>query len=153
MTASLKNFGIGALNTRRIIFKAVHSNSKRSVAMSELLNKVPDVDIDGHGRFKYILINVQDDTNNVSKSIVRGYARAQWHGDIFDDVNEEIKLIAGLRANCLGGGRIEHYPTEKTIKVYGYSQGFGKANHEVSVALLKKKYPDYSITCSDCDGY
>ncbi|XP_076755448.1 sex-regulated protein janus-A [Xylocopa sonorina] len=152
MAVSLKNFGIGALNTRRIIFKAVHSSNKRFVAMSESLNKVPDVDIDGHGRFKYILINVQDETNNVSKSIVRGYARAQWHGDIFDDVSEKIKPIGGLRANCLGGGRIEHDPDQKTIKVYGYSQGFGKADHEVSVALLKKKYPDYTITCSD-EGY
>lgn len=48
--------------------------------MSQLLDKVPDVDIDSHGRFKYILINVQDKSNNASKFIVRGYARAQWHG-------------------------------------------------------------------------
>lgn len=48
--------------------------------MSHLLDKVVDVDIDDHGRFKYILINVQDDTNKNSKQIIRGYARAQWHG-------------------------------------------------------------------------
>jgi len=49
--------------------------------MSQLLDKVPDVDIDGHGRFKYILVNVQDDVGKTSKKIVRGYARAQWHGE------------------------------------------------------------------------
>jgi len=49
--------------------------------MSQLLDNVLDVDIDGHGRFKYILINVQDDVNKTSKKIVRGYARAQWHGE------------------------------------------------------------------------
>lgn len=51
------------------------------------------------------------------------------------------------------------------IKVYFYhtirinelilfkiSQGFGKADHEVSVSILKKKYPDYNITWSD-EGY
>lgn len=48
--------------------------------MSHLLDKVLDVDIGGHGRFKYILINVQDDVNKASKQIVRGNARAQWHG-------------------------------------------------------------------------
>ncbi|KAG5307153.1 JANA protein, partial [Acromyrmex insinuator] len=69
--------------------------------------------------------------------------------DIFDEVDEQIKKHAGLQANCVGGGRIEHDPDEKTIKVYGYSQGFGKADHQVSVDLLKKKYPDYNITCSD----
>ncbi|KAL6420194.1 hypothetical protein ACFW04_013817 [Cataglyphis niger] len=84
----------------------------------------------------------------VSKNDISYYARA----DIFDKVDEEIKAHAGLRANCVGGGRIEHDPDEKTIKVYGYSQGFGKADHQVSVELLKKKYPDYNITCSD-DGY
>ncbi|KAG5342557.1 JANA protein, partial [Acromyrmex charruanus] len=72
--------------------------------------------------------------------------------DIFDEVDEQIKKHAGLQANCVGGGRIEHDPDEKTIKVYGYSQGFGKADHQVSVDLLKKKYPDYNITCSD-EGY
>ncbi|XP_043527794.1 sex-regulated protein janus-A-like [Frieseomelitta varia] len=72
--------------------------------------------------------------------------------DIFDEVGDQIKSIPGLRAKCLGGGRIEHDPDEKTIKVYGYSQGFGKADHEVSVSLLRTQYPDYTITFSD-DGY
>ncbi|XP_011059472.1 PREDICTED: sex-regulated protein janus-A-like isoform X2 [Acromyrmex echinatior] len=125
---------------------------RRFVRMSQLLDNVSDVDIDGYGRFKYILINVQDDVGKTSKKIVRGYARAQWHADIFDEVDEQIKKHAGLQANCVGGGRIEHDPDEKTIKVYGYSQGFGKADHQVSVDLLKKKYPDYNITCSD-EGY
>jgi phosphohistidine phosphatase len=31
-------------------------------------------------------------------------------------------------------------------------QGFGKADHEVTVGLLKKKYADYSISCND-EGY
>ncbi|KYQ57412.1 Sex-regulated protein janus-A [Trachymyrmex zeteki] len=69
--------------------------------------------------------------------------------DIFDQVDEQIKKHAGLRANCVGGGRIEHDPDEKTIKVYGYSQGFGKADHQVSVELLKKKYSTYNVTWSD----
>ncbi|KAL0113257.1 hypothetical protein PUN28_012426 [Cardiocondyla obscurior] len=72
--------------------------------------------------------------------------------DIFDEVEEQIKKYAGLKAKCVGGGRIEHDPDEKTIKVYGYSQGFGKADHQVSVELLKKKYPAYNITWSD-EGY
>jgi len=31
-------------------------------------------------------------------------------------------------------------------------QGFGKADHEVTVGLLKNKYPDYNISWSD-EGY
>lgn len=40
----------------------------------------------------------------------------------------------------------------ETKKRLLYFQGFGKADHEVTVGLLKKKYPDYTITWSD-DGY
>ncbi|CAK9821862.1 Sex-regulated protein janus-A [Anthophora retusa] len=72
--------------------------------------------------------------------------------DIFEEVGEELRPIGGLRTKCLGGGRIEHDPDQRTLKVYGYSQGFGKADHDVSAALLKKKYPDYTITCTD-EGY
>ncbi|XP_076228032.1 14 kDa phosphohistidine phosphatase isoform X3 [Nomia melanderi] len=80
MIATIQNFGAGAVTCRFPVFKAVLLNSRRFAAMSESLNKVPAVDIDGHGRFKYILINVHDETSNDSKTIVRGYARASWHG-------------------------------------------------------------------------
>ncbi|XP_011708296.1 PREDICTED: 14 kDa phosphohistidine phosphatase-like isoform X1 [Wasmannia auropunctata] len=150
LMAAILKFGLAVASGRQIASRGLRSTCQFT-GMSQLDN-VPDVDIDGHGRFKYILIDVQDDVGKTSKKIVRGYARAQWHSDIFDQVNEQIKKYAGLQANCVGGGRIEHDPDEKTIKVYGYSTGFGKADHQVSVELLKKKYPAYNITWSD-DGY
>jgi phosphohistidine phosphatase len=33
-----------------------------------------------------------------------------------------------------------------------FFQGYGKADHTISVELLKKVYPDYEITWSD-EGY
>lgn len=33
-----------------------------------------------------------------------------------------------------------------------YPQGYGKADHEIAVSILKKTYPHYSITWSD-EGY
>lgn len=64
-----------------LIFVTGAINIHRLATMSQLLDQVADVDIDSQGRFKYILINVKDKTNNVNKQIVRGYARAQWHGE------------------------------------------------------------------------
>jgi len=61
--------------------------------MSALLNEIPDVDIDGHGRFKYILIKVQDEANKADKQIVRGYARAQWH---CESVNYLFSFISAI---------------------------------------------------------
>ena len=49
------------------------------------LDAVPFVDIDNEGRFKYILIKVygkeKSDGSEPSKVIVRGYLRAEWHGN------------------------------------------------------------------------
>ena len=143
--------GIGKLNCQHGIFKVL-SNSSRIAGMSQLLDKVPDVDIDSHGRFKYILINVKDKSNNASKFIVRGYARAEWHADVLDETVSQLEQFPGLRAQCVGGGRIERNPDDRTIKVYGHSQGFGQADHEMSTSILKKKYPDYTITSSN-EGY
>ncbi|KAK2586347.1 hypothetical protein KPH14_010639 [Odynerus spinipes] len=56
-------------------------NIRWLATMSELFNKIPDVDIDDSGKFKYILLNVHDKTNDASKTIVRGYKRAEWHGE------------------------------------------------------------------------
>lgn len=56
-----------------------------SKQMDAKLEAVPLVDIDDEGRFKYILIKVygreQSDGSEPSKLIVRGYKRAQWHGN------------------------------------------------------------------------
>ena len=63
-----------------------------------------------------------------------------------------ISDFLGLDAQCLGGGRIEHRPQDKYLKVYGYSVGFGKADHTKAVDLLKEVYPNYNIEWSD-EGY
>lgn len=40
--------------------------------------------------------------------------------DIYDEVSGSIRAL-GLDTECLGGGRIEHFPESKLLKVYGYS--------------------------------
>ncbi|XP_050731821.1 14 kDa phosphohistidine phosphatase-like [Eriocheir sinensis] len=119
------------------------------------LGKVTDVDIDA-GTFKYVLIKVCHSppapAPETTKYIARGYTSAEYHSDVYDRVTPNIEAL-GLDCECVGGGRICHQPEEKSIKVYGYSQGYGKADHSITVGLLKKKYPDYtSITFSN-DGY
>ncbi|XP_018797528.1 PREDICTED: sex-regulated protein janus-A-like isoform X2 [Bactrocera latifrons] len=114
------------------------------------LEAVPSVDIE-EGVFKYVLIKVYGNDDSLNKNIVRGYADCQWHSDIYDRASESCKGL-GLETECLGGGRIEHNPNLKLIKVYGYSQGFGKADHAETRRLLLDKFPLYSVEISD-DGY
>ena len=87
----------------------------------------------------------------MSKLLVRGYTWAEYHADIYDAEEEKLRK-KGLDAQCLGGGRIIRKPNEKYIKVYGYSMGFGRADHTKTVEVLKASYPEYEIEWSN-DGY
>jgi phosphohistidine phosphatase len=122
---------------------------------SEKLANILEVEIDSDGTFKYVLIKVYGAKGSTSpdevKTIVRGFKWGEYHANIYDKTEEAVQAL-GLDSECVGGGRIKHDAAAKKILVYGYSQGFGRADHEVTVGLLKKKYPDYSISWND-EGY
>ncbi|CAF1062254.1 unnamed protein product [Brachionus calyciflorus] len=108
------------------------------------LSEIASVNIDSNGRFKYILIKLVSKNSKQEKYVVRA--------DILDDFEKNCN-VSGIDIECVGGGRILHEPEKKTIFVYGYSLGFGLADHKISVELLKEKYSYYvSITFSN-EGY
>lgn len=114
------------------------------------------MDIDSDGVFKYVLIRVHavsppGTPAGESKEIVRGYKWAEYHADIYDKVSGEMQK-KGIDCECLGGGRISHQSQDKKIHVYGYSMGYGRAQHSISTEKIKARYPDYSVTWAD-DGY
>ncbi|XP_038623868.1 14 kDa phosphohistidine phosphatase [Tachyglossus aculeatus] len=120
------------------------------------LARVPDVDIDCDGVFKYVLIRVREAAaaegeRSPGKDVVRGYGWADYHADVYDKVSGELRK-QGYECECLGGGRISHQSRDKKIHVYGYSVGFGRAQHSVATEKIKAKYPDYEVTWAD-DGY
>lgn len=114
--------------------------------------QIPNVDIDASGKFKYILINVKDPETKAEKYIVRGYKSCGYHADIFDLVEPQIEKLK-CKATCVGGGRIRHDPNEKAIFIYGYSQGFGQADHKITHQLIKQKYPNYTDIQWSNEGY
>ncbi|KAB0392263.1 hypothetical protein E2I00_006831 [Balaenoptera physalus] len=71
--------------------------------------------------------------------------------DIYDKVSAEMQK-KGYDCECLGGGRISHQSQDKKIHVYGYSMGYGRAQHSISTEKIKARYPDYEVTWAD-DGY
>ncbi|KRZ84107.1 Methyltransferase-like protein 17, mitochondrial [Trichinella sp. T8] len=105
------------------------------------LNSVEDVVID-EGTFKYILLLVKSSSSE--KFIVRGFSKCEYHDDILQEVSPEI-IGKGMQVKCVGGGRINHDSVNRTLDVYGYSVGFGKADHEKTVSILKKRFPDYNF--------
>ena len=104
------------------------------------MEKVPEVDIESDGVFKYILVELTDKKSGKVKTIVRGYEWAEYHGkesnnlllkrvfspslslspaDILDRIAPRVSEL-GLNYKCVGGGRIQHEKS-KSIYVYGYS--------------------------------
>ncbi|XP_044054748.1 14 kDa phosphohistidine phosphatase [Siniperca chuatsi] len=122
--------------------------SKATVAMAATLAKIPDVEIDPEGTFKYILVRVKVKDGDVHKDIVRGTKSAEYHNHIFEKVSPAMEAL-GMECNCLGGGKIEHNSQEKKLRVFGESTAFGKADHSVSVEKLKSAFSSYEITWSD----
>uniref|UniRef100_A0A1B0BQC5 Sex-regulated protein janus-B n=1 Tax=Glossina palpalis gambiensis TaxID=67801 RepID=A0A1B0BQC5_9MUSC len=112
-------------------------------------NAVPNVDIE-EGQFKYVLIKIKDRGNSgvSEKTIVRGYKDCKWHSDIYERCSAHCQAM-GLETEVLGGGKIEHDPSTKKIKVFGESTGYGKADHEETKKILLTKYPDYTIEVTE----
>lgn len=50
--------------------------------MVDVLAKIPDVEIDTEGTFKYILVRVKVKDGSLSKDIVRGTKSAQYHSKL-----------------------------------------------------------------------
>lgn len=119
-----------------------------------LMANIPEAEIDPTGVFKYVLIRVhsKEEGDDSEIDIVRGYAWAEYHADIYEKVAAVLEKGGVLDCECVGGGRIRHDNPAKKIHIYGYSMGFGRANHAISMEKLKARYPDYEVTW-DNEGY
>jgi len=117
---------------------------------------VPVVDIDDSGTFKYVLLKINKTCDTVMKNViylVRGHKWAGYHADLVEECERQIldnKL--DMEVECVGGGRIQHNRGRKNIIVYGYSVGYGQADHAVTCEILKTYYPDYTTEWNN-DGY
>eukprot|EP01134_Creolimax_fragrantissima_P005246 CFRG5246T1 len=123
---------------------------KASVGASVTLDSVNDVEID-EGRQKYVLIKVTDEKLMESKYLVRGKKGASYHADVARPVVESLAAL-GLSTEVTGGGRIICDMGAKSIHIFGFSYGFGLANHRISQSLCENIYPGYNVSWSN-EGY
>lgn len=116
------------------------------------MEKLTEVQIDKEGKFKYILVRVwKEGKVEDARTIVYGTKEAEFHPDILAKV-EPVLTSLGLQHSVQGGGKILHSPTEKLIKVFSKSTGFGRADHSVTVEILRRYFQDYTdISWTDED--
>jgi len=129
--------------------------------MQRVRDSIKLANLDKNGVFKYIQILIEPfDSPEPGNEylVVRGWADCAYHADILNKFRySELgtnDLEDDFRAESPGGGRIEVNEGAKTILIYGYSQGFGRANHALTKEILENsgQYKDYVITWSN-DGY
>uniref|UniRef100_A0A8D3A7G3 Si:dkey-51e6.1 n=1 Tax=Scophthalmus maximus TaxID=52904 RepID=A0A8D3A7G3_SCOMX len=118
-----------------------------TVAMADALAKIPEVEIDPEGTFKYILVRVKVKDGDVHKDIVRGTKSAEYHNHIFEKVSPAMEAL-GMECKCLGGGKIEHNSQEKKLRVFGEST-VRLSDHSVSAEKLKSAFSSCEVTWSD----
>jgi len=76
--------------------------------MADALSKVPDVDIDPEGQFKYILVNIKVKGGTEHKVIVRGTKTAEYHSKC-----ARCTLVQQLE--CLYASQQVNYPFQTAI--------------------------------------
>ena len=117
---------------------------------------VPVVDIDDNGTFKYVLIKISNAGTANKKNatyLVRGHCWADYHMDLVEECERQVRdKKSDLRIQCVGGGRIRHDRDRKNITVYGYSVGYGQADHALTCKILKTYNQDYTIDWHN-EGY
>jgi len=117
---------------------------------------VPVVEIDDNGTFKYVLIKLSKKGSKDKKNgtyLVRGHSWAEYHADLFEECERQVcGKNSDMKVRCIGGGRIRHDRDKKNITIYGYSVGYGQADHSVTCKILKTYYQDYTIDWNN-DGY
>jgi phosphohistidine phosphatase len=144
------------------------SSSSRSSSLLEQQHPCSFVDI-APGAHKYVLIRAaaQCNSNNNSNNntgetttatpyyIVTSKKGAAYHRNAAEPMIEKLQA-AGCFCDIevTGGGRILLEEESKRISVFGYSYGFGMANHAISQQVIKadERYKDFEVTISD-EGY
>lgn len=114
-------------------------------------NRLPSVEI-AEGAFKYVLIKAALDGED--QFIVTSKRGAAYHRNAAEPMIAKLEQAGYSDIEVTGGGRILLDEDAKKISIFGFSYGFGPANHAISrqVVMDDARYQDYEVTISD-EGY
>lgn len=90
---------------------------------------IPNVTI-ADGAHKYVLMSAVK--QNERQHFVVSRQGAAYHRDAAEPMVEALERSGYTSIAILGGGRIRLDKNNLTISIYGYSYGFGLADHELS---------------------
>lgn len=109
---------------------------------------IPIVSID-KGAFKYVLITATSPPpSNIPRTFVYSREKAQYHACIVMQLLPKLRSRGYTDILVAGGGRINRDDKLKKIHIFGYSFGFGMADHAAAKEVVEKsmKYKEYEVT-------
>ena len=117
--------------------------SDRATTIFDDFVRVPNVSIDG-GAHKYVLISACLPGGGVRENFVVSRRGAEYHRDAAEPFIEILERNNYSSIRILGGGRIALDNSNKSCSIYGYSYGFGLADHALSKAVVERdgRYKD-----------
>ena len=117
-------------------------------------NQIPQVEI-APGAHKYVLISAQTPTDPPQKRwFVVSKHGAQYHANAAEPFVDRLEEAGYHDIRVTGGGRINYQPDERIINIFGYSYGFGLADHKLSKQIVEEdgRWVGYAVDWSN-EGY
>lgn len=135
------------------------SSSLDKVSIEKNWKPVPSV-ILAEGAHKYVLISARPihekdaEGEGYDSYFVTSKRGAYYHRNAAEVVIDRLEASGYTNINVLGGGRIFLDEKNKKISIFGFSYGFGRADHMISQNVIEadERYKDYDVTWSN-DGY
>jgi phosphohistidine phosphatase len=115
--------------------------------------RVPNVEI-AEGAHKYVLITALLPGTNERQHFVVSRKHAAYHRNAAEPFVVKLERSGYKGISILGGGRIALDTAERSINIYGYSYGFGLADHALSKSVIESdpKWNGFQIDWSN-EGY
>ncbi|CAB9507273.1 14 kDa phosphohistidine phosphatase [Seminavis robusta] len=122
-------------------------------AGSDPTSSVPAVSMD-EGAHKYVLIKASRPKSTEPEYFVVSSRFANYHQDAAEPMVESLERGGYGEIDVTGGGRINLDTSGKKISIYGFSYGFGLADHSISKRVVQAdpRYKDFEIDTSN-EGY
>ena len=130
------------------------SNDKASSSSSSI--SIPSVSID-EGAHKYVLITATappSSPQGKQRTFIYSKKGASYHRNVAEFLLPQLESSGYSEIRILGGGRILRDDEEKKVHIFGYSYGFGRADHVVAKEVVEKSgmFEGYAVTWSN-QGY
>ena len=105
---------------------------------------IPAVSIDP-GAYKYVLITAEKDRPRI---FVYSRRSASYHRNVAEELVPRLKDAGYRDIRVKGGGRILRDDDSRKVHIFGYSYGFGRADHALAKDVVENSvsYSGYTVT-------